>query len=119
MGVKFDIVTDRTLKIADKLEAALFVAELITAEAIREEAAQGAPHEERHRIGDSLAVEADPGALEVRVGAGGHWGFLGVFHEFGTVKMPAHPFMTPAVEAQRAPHEERMRAAGNKIIEEA
>ena len=27
--------------------------------------------------------------------------FHGLFHEFGTKKMPAHPFMVPAAEAKR------------------
>jgi HK97 gp10 family phage protein len=35
--------------------------------------------------------------------------------EFGTKTIPQHPFLRPAIEGQRSPFEDRMRAAGRAV----
>jgi len=40
------------------------------------------------------------------------------FVEFGTVKMPAEPFMIPSAEAEKQPYLSRCRAAGRSIEED-
>jgi HK97 gp10 family phage protein len=41
--------------------------------------------------------------------------FYGHFQEFGTATQSARPFMLPAVESERAYHEQRYRTAGRQI----
>lgn len=51
------------------------------------------------------------GAAGVQVGAAGRRAH---FVEFGTVKMPAEPFMVPAAEAETQPFLSRVKAAGKQ-----
>lgn len=75
-----------------------------SAERLRDEIASRAP-KDTGQLSESVGIAYSQGGLTARVGfdesASGFkrkWkrGFLAIFHEYGTVKMPARPFVRPA-----------------------
>lgn len=52
----------------------------------------------RQSVESEVGTTADGGWVGV-VRTAGKWGFIGRFHEFGTVKMSPRPFLRPAVES--------------------
>lgn len=78
------------------------------AEKLRDEIANRAP-KDTGELSENVGIAYSQGGLTARVGfdeaASGFarkWkkhGFLAIFHEYGTVKMPARPFVRPAYRA--------------------
>lgn len=70
-----------------------------TASYIEFEVDANAPHQERYRIAAATEVERLPGRETIWnvVLQPGHGAFIWRFHEYGTVKMAARPFVEPAV----------------------
>lgn len=82
------------------------------------EIVRGAQGRVRQRTGllmRSIDYSIDKRRGQAKVGIVAGPAFYGHFLEFGTVRMAARPFMTPAVEAERGPHEQRMIASGRQI----
>lgn len=120
MSVEVKITRDRAPRLPKELREVALKVERRVAEMAREEIERTAPQHEENRIGKSARVEEHPRKAmpEVWVGLGGYWAYLGRFHEFGTRKMPAHPFVTPAAEHARQDYPERLSIAINSLIEE-
>lgn len=68
------------------------------AKLIRTEAMTLAPRD-TGRLARSIKVDQDPTGLRTWITTTKK-GYYGMFHEFGTVKMAAHPFMRPAVDGK-------------------
>ena len=105
-------------------------------EAMRAAAPKGATGDLRDSIGWTWG-DVPPGAFmidEIRSGknqgdqyatmrlkiyAGSSDAFYARFHEFGTVKMPAHPFFFPTWKAKKAAFRKHIRARVRAAIKEA
>ena len=59
------------------------------------------------------------GALRITIYAGGGEAFYARFHEFGTVKMPAHPFFFPVWRARKRRTRGRITRAISKAMKKA
>ena len=81
---------------------------------------------ETGNLKNSIQTHYEPGDLEAMVdiaenrppGASANAATAaeyGVYQEFGTYKMGAHPFMTPAAEANRGPFEQAMTQMLNRL----
>jgi HK97 gp10 family phage protein len=123
MTVEYLILRDMTGLAEGALAEAIAAEVAAISEAIRAEAEANAPQEHENRIGKSLAVVPFTSdgwqGLGAEVGTSGHWGWLGHIHEFGTVKMPAHPFLGPAAERHAAKVNADMEKATKAGIEKA
>jgi HK97 gp10 family phage protein len=81
--------------------------------------ARAASARARHRTGRlqlGIASAARPRSLSAVVGVSRdafYWKFL----EYGTVSIPARPFMRPAAVAEEKPHENRMLAALERALQ--
>jgi len=64
------------------------------------------------RNGIKIGTNSRGGKVTATVRARGPHGYLALFHEYGTVKMRAHPFMRPALDSQA---NSAVVAAGNYI----
>lgn len=64
------------------------------------------------RRGIKIGTNSRGGRVTAKVRARGPHGYLALFHEFGTVKMRAHPFLRPALDSQA---QSAVVAAGNYI----
>ncbi len=104
MAITVKVTSNRLSALSKKFLSGVRAAVSDTAHAIEADAKQRAPVDtgllrssiQARKIGDAEAV--------VEVGAD-----YGVHQEYGTHKMSAQPFLTPAAEAQRAPFEARLK----------
>jgi HK97 gp10 family phage protein len=73
---------------------------MATAEAVKN-SARARARKRSGKMANSIQVRITNGGLGAEVGPTKPDGWYAHFHEFGTVKMSAHPFMTPAWEENR------------------
>lgn len=59
------------------------------------------------------SITSDINGLEAVIGP---TAFYGVFHELGTERMPARPFMGPATDRQQGPFEDAMAQLGEGLL---
>jgi HK97 gp10 family phage protein len=97
--------------LAARAQANAATTALATAKAIAAEAQANAPDAPPLGVGLVESINAKMvGPTEARVNVGA---FYGLFLEYGTEKMGARPFLTPAAEAKRGPF---VAAVGRRIV---
>ena len=127
-GVEYKGLQRMLKRFPDELTVPVKVAVKWGAEELRDEISANAPKATGELANDADAVIAKDG-LSAKVGydesASGfrrEWnkhGFLAIFHEYGTVKMPARPFVRPAYRKVLPGNLEKIKAAVNTTINRA
>ena len=104
-SIEFIVNRNEFGRLASRLRSRVADASQETAEAIVEDAKQRVPVD-TGELRDSIDARSEGIGYIVEATAG-HAGFV----EYGTRRMAAQPYLTPAAEAQRAPFIERLKRA--------
>jgi len=97
-------VVRRLNLMADKAEEAVEAAAMAGAEVVRADAQKRAPRGDTERLAEGMTAELEGvkgTKATVRIGPDKE-AFYGLFHEVGTKKMPARPFLRPALDERKA-----------------
>ncbi|GAA2985312.1 HK97-gp10 family putative phage morphogenesis protein [Streptomyces fulvorobeus] len=119
-GARFRIVgleqlRDRLAELEPELMEASKRAVEASAEAVQEDTRQNV-RVKSGNLRDKVAVHYSSNHLKAQVGWKDRDDWYAAAQEFGTKSIPAHPALGPALEAERARFEERLRAEVERIL---